>query len=760
LEDKGEYFMKSTLNLSLFKICTALTTFAGISTIQAAPVLEEIIVQAQKRAQNLQEVPTAISAFSAQDIEEAGFRNVDDLQTAVPSLVIGGDGSTRPFIYIRGVGSRKFDIGADGSVGVFIDEVYTARYNSIMSGIVDLERIEVLKGPQGTLYGRNTIGGAISMFTPKPTDEFSARIKAGVGNEGYYQIGGNVSGPLGEKLTGRLTFNTTDDDGVMSDTISGRDDGREMNTIRLDLSASPTDRLDVRFSAQYNDMSQDASLSRPVANQFPASSPFAGLTFGINPVPGVVEAAREELATSGDNPFSNAANTPGGVDNDNSQISLRIKYSAESFDITSITSRTDDDLVLREDFDATSFAALDTFYFVNSEQYSQEFRFTSTGEGRLSWVAGVYYFHDDGDLLQEFVFPSGGESILGPDGFLAVRIFGPAGLPVDSNDSSSGISLETDAFGVYGHAMYAVTDKLNLTAGLRYSDDEKSYSYSLTTNTPGFPIVPVAGGFDETLTFDSLDPVVTLDYEFSENIMGYITYSTGYKSGGPQFATFSLELARGGFDQEELETIEAGLKSRFMNERIQLNAALYRYDYTDQQVQSIIILNGGAQGFTSNAGESQMTGFEVDVVALLTDNLALDFSYNYLDAVFDRFDHPEGDRSGNRMEFAPKNALTFGLSYLMNIGEQGALNLRANYSWKNDYFIDSSNNPLTLQDAYGVVNLAAIWEINEDLRLRAFCDNCNDEEYFTQTTLFPGANGGRYKYATPRRYGLEVVYNF
>ena len=205
-----------------------------------------------------------------------------------------------------------------------------------------------------------------------------------------------------------------------------------------------------------------------------------------------------------------------------------------------------------------------------------------------------------------------------------------------------------------------------------------------------------------------------------------------------------------------------GIKSRLFDDRLQLNAALYEYDYQNQQVNSIVSINGAASAFTSNAGQSDMQGLEIDLEALLLENVTLIASYSYSDAKYNDFDHPETDRSGFSMEFAPENAYSLSLDYRVNVGQTGELALRAAYGWKDDYYIDSSNTPLSLQEAYGVFNLAAIWDINESLRLRAFCDNCNGEEYLTQTTIFPvGVGGGaRSKWATPRRFGMEAFYSF
>ena len=226
------------------------------------PALEEVIVKAEKREQNLQDIPASISAFSAAQIELAGWDDISQLETSVPSVSVGGDGDSRPFIFIRGVGSRKFDIGSEGSVGVFVDEIYNARFSSSLSGIVDIERIEVLKGPQGTLYGRNTIGGAVSLYTVKATEEFEARIKVAAGNEGYWRVGGYVSGAISDNWVGRLSASKRSDDGNMTEVLSGKNDGQDADAVRVNLIGQLTDRTSLEFTAQKTRLDQEARLAQ------------------------------------------------------------------------------------------------------------------------------------------------------------------------------------------------------------------------------------------------------------------------------------------------------------------------------------------------------------------------------------------------------------------------------------------------------------------------------------------------------------------
>lgn len=751
------------LQLRLTPLAIALTTglpgaaLAGDGSDSFS--LEEVIVTAQKRAESLQEVPSSISAFGAEDIENAGWGDIDQLQHAMPSVTVGGESAARPYLFIRGIGTRKFDIGTDGSIGVFVDEIYNARFSNTLTGIMDLERVEVLKGPQGTLYGRNTIGGAINMITKQPANEFEGKVKGAVGNDGYYLASGSVSGALVEdKLLGRLSLASSDVDGINEDTVSGKDNNNRTQSARLSLLATPNDQLELSLTAEFNQIDSDAQLTEPrVANT------------GIVAVSPLIPATTIDtiVADNQSDRYSNAFTQPGFLERDSNLLAFKAKWQGENFDFTSITSRSDEDYQEDRDIDATVLDVWSHSIDQASTQYSQEFRFNSVNGGaltlddKLQWVGGIYYFTDDASR-SDFL-PFGPDSALSP----AMATLFSGGLlnypGLTHNSSGSVVDLETESYAIYGQATYALTPELGLTVGLRYTRDEKEYTYEGTTNTPGFSPLETPFEVGDTLTFSSTDPRITLDYQLAEDVMVYATYASGFKSGGVQFQVTTPEAARQSFDEETLKMTEIGVKSMLWNQRLQLNAALYRYKYEDQQVQSVININGAPTGLTQNAGESTMDGLELDVVALLAEDLTVNFSYTYQDAKFDKFDSITGDRSGNRMAFTPENAASIGFNYVVDLSDAGELSFQGNYAWKDDYYFDFENTEEASQDSYGVINIAAWWDLPDGkTRLRAFCNNCGDEEYLNNVVSWPSivGGGGNLYWAAPRRYGLEVTYAF
>jgi len=732
------------IGLLAFVLTVTLANVSPAAEDSGNLALEEITVTAQKRAENLQDVPSAISAFGAQDIENSGWGDIDQLQIVMPSVVIGGEDNARPYIYIRGIGTSKFDIGSDSSIGIFVDEVFSARVSNNLTGILDLERIEVLKGPQGTLYGRNTLGGTISMYTKKPGNEPEGKVRAGVGNDGYYLVSSSMSGALiKDKLLARLSLASSDADGPYVDTVSGKTDNNRNRSARLTLLATPSDQFEITLTAETSKVESDAVLTEPLDGIIGFVNPF--LDFD------------DVVADNKSDRFSNAFSLPGHFDIDSNQVSLKLKWFGDSVDFTSISSRSDEEFDEVRDFDGSTPDTFHSFVEQSSTQYSQELRFNSTDGGlfafkdRLHWVAGVFYYTDDASRTDGFNF--------GPDSFLAPP---PPLFPgLTHNNSSVLVEVDTTSLAIYGQATYAITSRLGLTLGLRYTDDEKKFTYEVVTNTPGFPIAFANFKVGDTLNFSSTDPRIALDYQLTEDVMVYASYSTGFKSGGVQFAVFVPSIALTPFDEEKLAMTELGIKSRFWGGRMQLNAALYRYDYKDQQVQSIIDVGGAPAALTQNAGESTMTGVEVEMVALLTEDLTVNFNYTYQDAEFNKFDSLAGSLAGNRMPRTPEYAASFGFNYVVGLGSAGDLNFQGNYTWKDDYYFNFENTVGT--DSYGLVNLSAWWNsADHKWRLRAFCNNCSSEEYLNMIVTFPVTlgGGGRETWNILRRYGLELTYSF
>ena len=794
--------MYSSLIKKIFLLSIFVFPFVLIS--QESAGIEEVVVTAEKREQNLQDVPSSITAISDTEMERGTYQNIFDLQTSVPSLVVGSAGASRPFFFIRGVGSRKFDPGTEGAVGVFVDEIYNTRFSNSMMDIVDLERVEVLKGPQGTLYGRNTIGGAISLYTKKPTQETEGKIKIGFGTEGYEKLAATYSGGITDSLVGRVAFSTKTDNGFAKEKTSGKNNGGDIDAFRLSLIKEMENGSELSFTLQDTSYYASAHLAEAVLECGPTIDPNGSPNFmsiaymrvgaaasqlsdaGIMPndcystghllpffpagplagqinanalpvigsdlVQNLIKADMEDGARIIDNDH------PGFNDIDTTLISLKyVSDLSDNLTLTAMLSTNDVENNSSLDFDATSRASVVNYVTEESDQTTTEIRLNYTGD-KFYWVGGIYLLDDN--IYSNYNFTTDIQSTFGIVQLMQMM----AGLTPTPSDNMQTSYADVTSEAIYWQGTYSLTEKLNATFGIRKSDDESDYTIDISTTSPGIPFVQVPGNWSEVLTFGSTDPKFVLDYSFNDNTMGYISYSTGYKSGGFSFATWSESESRGGFKEEELDATEIGIKYKSPDNRLVMNAAYYEYDYKDQQQQIIVVTQSGSlAGKTFNAGQSEMTGFELETKLAITDNTQLDFNYYSTDTSFKSFVIPTAvpplNFTGNQMNYSPEKAYNVAFTA---ISDDDSSIFRMAYSFKDDFFMDPSNRYLSMQEKYGVANVSYTKYFNDDLRMKIFCTNCTDEIYKTQVTTFaiPYGGGGRNYYANARRIGVEITKMF
>ena len=794
--------VKKILIISLFTIPYSL--FA-----QDTAGIEEVVVTAEKREQNLQDVPSSITVLSGSEMDRDNFQNLMDLQASIPSVVVGSAGASRPFLFIRGIGSRKFDPGTEGAVGVFVDEVYNTRFTNSMMDIVDLERVEVLKGPQGTLYGRNTIGGAIALYTKKPSSELEAKIKVGFGNDGYQKVAGSFSGGLSNSLVGRLTFSSKTDDGNAVQTSTGINNGADNDAIRLSLIKDFDDGSELSLTLQDTSYSTDAHLAEAQLECGPTIDPngspnfMSAAFFTVSRAAGAAGVAQLTGAGLGPNdcystgpplpffpfgPFAGQPNVgvlpligsdafinsvradmndgPKKIDNDHTGFNeidstmATLKYITDINDnlsLTAIYSTTDVDNASSLDFDATSINSIVNYVNEESEQSSTEIRLNYEGDN-FYWVGGLYLLEDD--IYRRDNFTTDIQSLVG---FVQLGMLMNGITPVASNNIQTSYSDVTSQ-ALYWQGTIELNDKLNATFGVRKSDDESDYRMVMETTSPGVPFVQVPDEWTEVLKFGSTDPKFVLDYTFNENSMGYMSVSSGYKSGGFSYASWARADSLGGFDEEDLKSTEIGYKYKSSDNKLLINTAYYEYDYTNQQQQIIVVNSSGAlAGQTFNAGSSDMTGFELETKYAVTDNVLIDFSYYSAETEFKSFEltdtRPPLSFTGNKMNYSPESSYNVGLTIYP---DDDSSVFTMSYSKKDSYFMDPSNRFVSEQPAYGLLNMSYIKDFNDNLQMKIFCTNCTDEIYLTQVTTFAVqfGGGGRNYYANGKRVGLEVTYSF
>ena len=702
---------------------------AGAASIVLASVpafaqdtgIEEITVTATKMgATNLQETPIAMSAFETTFIDETGVRDLKDLAISTPNLVIAQNGGAAQ-VYIRGIGSNNSFAGGETSSTVHLDGVYLARPGSVVFNFLDIERVEVLRGPQGTLYGRNSVGGTINIITRKPDNEFHAKAQLTAGNYDLWRQEGYVSGPLvKDKLAISLAGMHSKRDGYFKNVVAtGNDRGTEdLWSFRGQLRATPTDRLEVLIRGDYL---EDKSIA--VSNQV--------LLTHFYPVPGGPEDPVTAAIFGDNNKF--AADTPSSAERHLLGVSGEITFDlSDTMTLKSLTAYRESNGLSSADTDASDQPRLITTLGENQNQLSQEFNLSGRFD-RARYVLGFYYFDEHIEAVGNGVQ------------YLAL------GLRLQPNPV-----VDTRALAGYGQLDYDLTDKFTVSAGIRYSDEKKDFDQFLDrivvatdTSAPGFPVIYSREG-----KYSAWTPKFGLEYKASEDVMLYASVTRGFKSGG-----FNLSSTNSthGYGPETLWSYEIGFKTDLADNRIRLNGSAFYYDYKDLQVQAFI--TPGVTDIT-NASDAKVKGVELELLARPTDGFDLGGTVSFLDATYDNF--PAApitggtfDASGKRLNSAPKWSYTAFAQYDVDLGSIGGLSLRGEYGWKARQFFTVVNDNMQTTDPYGLLNASVSYVSPDDRwRIIVYGRNLTDVDYFVSSGSFTAVPSGTP--GDPRTWGVRL----
>jgi iron complex outermembrane receptor protein len=736
---------------------------SGIAAASAAPMLEEVVVTAQKREESLQETPISIVAFSQKTIETQRITDMMDLDGKVPNMTLPAFAiemnSATPFI--RGIGNTEMQISYDLAVGVYRDGVYLGRSTGFGADTSDTERVEVLRGPQGTLYGRNTTGGAINIITKKPNDEYYFDTYAGVGNHNMKEVGGTFNIPITDTFFTRGAIKYSDDDGWYDN---------------------------VGVGPNYNERKKTAgNISLRYLFNDALTFDYMFDTSEIKGGQAAVQIDRSRAPVYDDFVRTNRMDTLSEFGGEDSKLdiyghALTVSFETDYGTLKSISSYrkmkepsyfdySQPFYYLYNDVSAEAHAAvtpvwpiddapqeLDVKTKVHHEQYSQELQFVGVAmEDRLNYVAGLYYFHEEG--TQDIFLRSNGlaGAILG--GFL------PDGLAVTSTVGDT--TAKSSA--VYLQASYTppiLEDKLTATVGARYTRDKRDaeltkIGYSTSDYAFDYPsLVPVTyfkqpGNVENNKT----TPTVTLEYAITDASNTYIKYSEGYRSGGFNLRS-TAEAFIDGYGPEELTAWEVGYKSTWFENRLRVNIAVFDYDYKDIIVDQSVPDNI-TSSFTINAGSASIKGMELDLTAVLTPDLSLDLSYGYTDASYDTFIQDGADVADQRrLPFTPKQSANASLDYDIWSFSNGQLNLWLNYAYRTKQWGnpggESKIDPMGIYNATLSLDQIKVGEGNVSLSL--WGRNLMDDEYTNNAVDF-----GSYTYVIygePRSYGIEARYTF
>ncbi|MEM1110823.1 MAG: TonB-dependent receptor [Pseudomonadota bacterium] len=756
---------KHTLFLTLLGLATSYPAQAqtGVETsspVAAPPGIDEIIVRAQRRDQALEDVPISVTVFDAERIDRDNITQFEDIAILTPNLGIN-DGSRQgeATVSIRGIGSLG---GEQPTFGLYLDGFELA---NTTNRIYDVERVEVLRGPQGTQFGRNVIAGAINFTSVTPDREGRNGYLSFIGgNYDHIDLEGAASFPIGEATALRIAGFYQDDGGFLENEVpSGtRSNGFTRAGGRITVASTPTDRLTLKGILSYeefeSDLPQIGVTDGVLIGQLPAFQQIMDLGLGAFP-PGTLPAGASRRFD--DTNTAVALDTPSFGDRDTLFAIGRAEYEFDSTLLTLIVGGLTEDRDARIDQDLSEFDAGFSTSERSLDQWSAELRFGSKDDSELVWVTGLYYTDESADGRAEVI--SGGDLEA-----LTLLPSAVTGFPNDfsllpNNSLLNGNSFtdESQNFAAYADIDYAITDQLNLLAGLRYSSFDVEESVS-----DGVDLVDLGGGIlgiapipdaEDSRSADATTWRFSAVYAATDNLNFYTTVSSGFRPGGLQLNNIEAS----DFDEEELINYEIGTKSFFFDRRLSLNISAFRMEWDDIQI-NVTDQNTNAT-FTDNAAEAVAKGAELEFLARPTERLTLSGGIGYVDTELSDFDDPEDDRIGAELPNAPQWTTNVAADYVhpLSNGYQGFLRVV--------YVYNDRQSPGLL--APGAENALIIdsyerWDLRLGIidpgqwRLELYAENLLDDIYATGAALSGFSFSGSTYISEPRRYGLRFRYEF
>ncbi|MEZ5500388.1 MAG: TonB-dependent receptor [Steroidobacteraceae bacterium] len=705
--------------------------------------LEEIVVTAQKRAESAQDVPISIVAVTGDELARTGQTDFLSIASRTPTLQYSQAGGESQ-IYIRGIGSNLLAVGADPSVAIHLDGVYLGRPNMGLNQFLDVDRVEVLRGPQGTLYGRNATGGSINIISKQPTDEFEGYVGVGTGSFSRVELKAAAGGPISDQWGFRLAGRFVKDDGYVDDLDpagTNKLDDQDLKAVRGILRFRPSEAFTGTLAYDYSKFSNGNTAVRP------NDSTGTGQVFGAVPTSSILQ-ERNDFNTF--------------MDWKTGGPTLTLNWNlANGVELTSISAYKTFKMDFFFNTDGTELNVTRTSEIFDTTQFSQELRLASTADSRLQWIGGAYYFDESKDgalgLVRELGVPS----------LRSFNIFA-------TND--------TKAWAVFGELYYNLTDRLKLTAGLRYSDEKKddynelNFVLANAANPASEVLLGLYGNIDyaacgalcpfqtrtDSKKWSDTTPKLGIDYKLNDDVLLYASYTEGFKSGGYN----DYQPTNPVYDPETIKSFEIGAKTDWMDGRLRLNAAAFWYDYNDLQVTTFF------QSLTlvSNAATAKVKGIDLELLARPNDAFDVGVNLSFLDATYDKFDVPYGvcsqyvldnftdpgcadvptvrpvgsprvvDASGNNLNNAPEFKGNLFAQYRVPLGS-GSLTLFGQLSHTDDIYFNAANEDVAKQSAITLLDASLSWRnADESLEVSLYGKNLSDEEYFHNIVQFTSSS--------------------
>mgnify|MGYP000326848210 CR=1 FL=1 len=770
-------------------VSTALASPSIYATEQNDLAIERVVVTAQKRQQNLQEVPISVSALNSEELKQANVVSLSNMASIVPGLNISNTQAEETSITMRGIGSNDFGFSSDESIPIYLDGVYLGSGIGAISDLIDIAQIEVLKGPQGSLFGRNAVGGAVNITTTKPSSDLEANVSVGRGNYNLNTVQGMINAPLvDDELSLRMTAGIRKRDGWQYNEALDKDDGYEQDrwNARGKLRWTPSEQLDVELTFDANEESDNVGYSN-IAR-------LAGRTYVHSKVRDIVVAdtldayrllsssVKDVAGTTSNNnsaylafdfsdpqnpfplfdgPLGNSVNF--GLNRKNQGVALKVDWEiSDSLSFSSVSSYRTFESEISEDSDGSEFLVLNVRSLLDSKEFNQEFRISGKSE-TIDWFVGVNAFKSD---VEGKVVDSFGAIITG-----------------EAFDETAIVDADTTSYALFGDAIWSVTDNTNVTFGIRASYDKKSQQiknpqeFGLLFASPyqflGQDGQPEPSLANNDKSWNDISPRLVVDHKISSDTLLFAGISQGYKSGGfNSFPTVDINPASdtfgfvpygstAPFDEEKITNYEAGVKSILLDSRLKLNASAFYYDFTDLQ----FLVNQGAAVKAINAGSANGKGLELEVQYLLTENLTLNLNSTWLNASYGE-DVVDSNgitivSEGQELAYSPNLSANFSIDHYLEFGELGELRTHLNYAYNGEqYHSSSSNDAIYQEQSKGQLNARISFiSAEQTWQVSAWASNLTNEDTLesigsvTDDFGFIPARRGE-----PRMFGVEFSY--
>nr|WP_314525630.1 TonB-dependent receptor [uncultured Brevundimonas sp.] len=750
-----------TIFLTTVSIASVL---AGAAAAQSEPpatspsTVDDIVVTAQKRSERLQDVPVSISVLGAETLENKGVGNVAALNNLAPGLrVSNGDAAASPKIFIRGVGLSDFNPNASSGVGIYVDGVYIGSPLAQMAGFYDLAQLEVLRGPQGTLYGRNTNGGAINITTKRPSFEWAGDGRVEYASDNAVNLQGGVGGPIiKDVLAFRAAGQYVASDGATHDRVTDRDvNAIEYYGGRFSLLYTPRADFSILASVNHFENHGDATAAQHRA-LFPTTAAVTGpdgLCLSSAYSSGLCTDLLGYVDTDNDIRAGDYGAATGKDKVRLNGASVQIDWTLGNIDLVAISAYQNAKRNAFENTDSNPLRMIEINYRSQAESFSQELRLQSNDPAaKLKWVVGAYFMDETikdsatqdvlRDLRPLFISPEN------PTGFSPENSVGEFGNPY---------TQKTKSYALFGQADYKLTDRLIATAGLRWSSDDRNFDYRSEIDRGLATILT----YKDSKTFSAWSGRLGLRYELSPDANIYATYNRGFKSGGffGGLATSVEQLQP--YDNEQLDAYEVGYKGQFWDRRARLNTSAFYYAYKDQQVFAQVLRNGLTVLVLDNAGDSTVYGAEIEGSVTPIDNLDISVGLSLLHAKYDEFISEGEDYSGHTLPQSPKATLNASVAYTWPLPSGGDIIANIDTSYSSKIYFDNSNRERLSQDAVWNTGLQVSWRSGSSgIEAGVFARNVFDEDWIVNISAIDSLGMDLLNYNRPRSIGVFLKYNY